>query len=231
MCDWCKTYLDQMAPPWRRCRRRPRPSRCRRRPSRPCSPPSASGGSGAELGPSPTSSCARARSGPFSAFAWPLPADGQGRASGWRPPPRTAPAATASTRASATTCRVWIWEELWEVELAGEVEARGHKLRAPRGRLLRRVDAWSECGKRSRAPAPRAALHAAEPLGRRCDAAAAFEDGADLDARESPRVGMATADRIRWAWRATERRALTARRPTIPTSAPTAALSAPTSRR
>lgn len=37
----------------------------------------------------------------------------------------------------------WIWEELWVIELDGEVEARGHKLRAPRGRLVRRVEGWS----------------------------------------------------------------------------------------
>jgi hypothetical protein len=36
----------------------------------------------------------------------------------------------------------WIQEELWEVELDGDVEARRHKLRARRGRLLRRVEGW-----------------------------------------------------------------------------------------
>lgn len=43
----------------------------------------------------------------------------------------------------------WICEELWEVELDGEVEARGHELRAPRGRLLRRVEAWSPASARA----------------------------------------------------------------------------------
>ncbi|HKZ15776.1 MAG TPA: hypothetical protein VJL81_18215 [Solirubrobacterales bacterium] len=57
----------------------------------------------------------------------------------------------------------WIWEELWVIELGGEVEARGHKLRAPRGRLLRRVEAWSAPVAKdfAEACAARAAEHAA----------------------------------------------------------------------
>ena len=72
----------------------------------------------------------------------------------------------------------WIWEELWEVELDGEVEARGHKLRAPRGRLLQRVDAWSPGSARAfaRACAGRAAVHAgAAPA--EADAEIAAADG------------------------------------------------------
>jgi hypothetical protein len=80
--------------------------------------------------------------GPFSGFAWPLP--GAAGAGEW---------VAASTdrgpcRDGVHACERrflprWIWEELWEIELEGEVEARGNKLRAPRGRLLRRVDSWS----------------------------------------------------------------------------------------
>jgi hypothetical protein len=57
----------------------------------------------------------------------------------------------------------WIWEELWVIELGGEVEARGHKLRAPRGRLLRRVEAWAAPVAKdlAEACASRAAEHAA----------------------------------------------------------------------
>jgi hypothetical protein len=80
--------------------------------------------------------------GPFSGHAWPVPS-GAG------------PGDWVHGNLDEGICRGgvhacegrflarWIWEELWVVELGGEVEARGHKLRAPRGRLLRRVDAWS----------------------------------------------------------------------------------------
>lgn len=37
----------------------------------------------------------------------------------------------------------WLDDELWVVELDGPVHDEGRSLRADRGRLLRRVDAWS----------------------------------------------------------------------------------------
>jgi hypothetical protein len=43
----------------------------------------------------------------------------------------------------------WFQEELWEIELGGEVQRTGHKLVAPRGRLVRRVDAWNADAARS----------------------------------------------------------------------------------
>ena len=86
----------------------------------------------------------------------------------------------------------WIWEELWEVELDGEVEARGHKLRAPRGRLLRRVDAWSMMSARTfaRVCAGRAAEHAVVAPADEAEIAAAM--AADGDARA--RAAEATDD-------------------------------------
>jgi hypothetical protein len=76
--------------------------------------------------------------GPFSAFRWPLPADGPGA---W---------VAAEPRACASgihACRVeqlpyWLNWELWEVELAGAVGDTGRKLVAARGRLMRRVEEW-----------------------------------------------------------------------------------------
>jgi hypothetical protein len=61
---------------------------------------------------------------------------------------------------------LWIWEELWVIELGGDVESRGHKLRAPRARLAQRVEGWSADTAKSfaRACARRAAYHAAGPL-------------------------------------------------------------------
>jgi hypothetical protein len=45
-------------------------------------------------------------------------------------------------------CRVddlpfWVNDELWEIELGGDVVESGFKVVAPRGRLVRRVDAWT----------------------------------------------------------------------------------------
>jgi hypothetical protein len=45
-------------------------------------------------------------------------------------------------------CRIedlpfWTNDELWEIELDGEVVASGRKVVASRGRLLRRVDGWT----------------------------------------------------------------------------------------
>jgi len=42
----------------------------------------------------------------------------------------------------------WTNEELWEIELAGEVVVAGRKLVAPRGRLVGRVEAWTEAAAR-----------------------------------------------------------------------------------
>jgi hypothetical protein len=79
---------------------------------------------------------------------------------------------------------LWIWEELWEVELAGEVTVRGHKLHAPRGRLVRRVEPWAQPTARRFAQdcARSAAQHAAEPLraAGQAEAAAVFADGRDM---------------------------------------------------
>ena len=79
---------------------------------------------------------------------------------------------------------LWIWEELWVIELGDDVESRGHKLRAPRARLAQRIDAWSADTAKSfaRACARRAALHASGPLrAAGHDAAAAvFAEANDL---------------------------------------------------
>jgi hypothetical protein len=79
---------------------------------------------------------------------------------------------------------LWIWEELWVVELDGDVESRGHKLRAPRARLAQRVEGWSADTAKSfaRACARRATLHAAGPLRAAGHPAAAdvFAEASDL---------------------------------------------------
>jgi hypothetical protein len=79
---------------------------------------------------------------------------------------------------------LWIWEELWEVELGGAVVSRGHKLRAPRARLGRRIEEWTPTSAKAFASACawRAALHASGPLRDAGfgDAAETFAGGGDL---------------------------------------------------
>ena len=81
---------------------------------------------------------------------------------------------------------LWIWEELWEVELDGEVTTRGHKLHAPRGRAVRPIAAWSDTTARAfaREAARAGARLAAGPLraAGQPHAAALFDDAFDLRA-------------------------------------------------
>jgi hypothetical protein len=42
----------------------------------------------------------------------------------------------------------WINDELWEVELDGDVVAAERKVVAPRGQLVRRIEAWTEAAAR-----------------------------------------------------------------------------------
>jgi hypothetical protein len=88
---------------------------------------------------------------------------------------------------------LWIWEELWVIELDGDVESRGHKLRAPRARLGQRVEGWSAGMAKSfaRACARRAAHHAAGPLRAAGHGAAAAEFA---EAKELERVRALTQE-------------------------------------
>ncbi len=121
---------------------------------------------------------------PFSGHRWQVPVNGE--PGGWV----AASTWTSVCRDGVYACErrhlpLWIWEELWEVELDGDVEAHDQKLRARRGRLARQIEPWSaSCAKAfARACAGRAAIHASEPLraaGHR-GAAAVLEDGDDLE--------------------------------------------------
>jgi len=86
------------------------------------------------------------RVGPFSGFAWPPPG-------GW-----VTAAETDRCRRGVHACRPrdlpwWLADELWEVELAGEVRVAGHKLVAPAGGLIRRVERWTTVAAREFADA------------------------------------------------------------------------------
>lgn len=74
--------------------------------------------------------------GPFTGFRW-------------EPGEWVEAASVSLCELGVHACRVddlpfWVNDELWEIELGGEVVAAGHKLVAPSGRLVRRVDAWTE---------------------------------------------------------------------------------------
>jgi hypothetical protein len=77
------------------------------------------------------------RTGPFSGFRWPEPGAWV-RAGG----------DTDSCRRGIHACRTgdlpwWLAEELWEVELDGEIQFDEHKIVAPAGRLRSRIDDWT----------------------------------------------------------------------------------------
>lgn len=78
---------------------------------------------------------------PFAGRPWPLPRDG--RTGDWV----AADGPPALCRSGVHACRIrdlpyWLHDELWEVDLDGDVAVREHQLVAPRGRLVRRVDSW-----------------------------------------------------------------------------------------
>jgi len=81
------------------------------------------------------------RTGPFSRFAWPEPGI-------WV----RADTETIPCRRGIHACRVqdlpwWLADELWEIELDGDVRVDDHKILAPAGRLRSRVEGWTAaCG-------------------------------------------------------------------------------------
>jgi hypothetical protein len=82
--------------------------------------------------------------GPFSRFPWPTPAAD-------RPGPWvTAAANPVSVGIHATTAaevRLWINDELWQIELDADVRREGATLVASSGRLVSRVEAWNDATK------------------------------------------------------------------------------------
>jgi hypothetical protein len=76
------------------------------------------------------------RVAPFSGVTWPEPGE-------W-----LETEAVDLCRTGVHACRVadlpyWLRPELWEVELDGEIVAGEVAIAAPRGRLVRRVEAWN----------------------------------------------------------------------------------------
>jgi hypothetical protein len=88
----------------------------------------------------------------FSAFEWTPPAGGD-------PGPWVEAAGPVDgCRTGVHACRVadlpwWLSDQLFEIELDGAVFELDRKLVAPRGRLVRRVDAWADGGAKALAEA------------------------------------------------------------------------------
>ena len=81
--------------------------------------------------------------GPITEVAWPLPTEAGPGA--WL----EAPSPLEECHSGVHVCRTsdlshWLHDELWLVEVAGEQRAGQDCVIATRGRLLRRVDAWSQ---------------------------------------------------------------------------------------
>ena len=82
--------------------------------------------------------------GPFFKFRWPLPSDG--RPGEWVEGGRAAPCRSGLHACRAGQLPYWIREELWAIELDGDIVESAGKLVASRGRLLEPVAAWSAGG-------------------------------------------------------------------------------------
>ena len=76
----------------------------------------------------------------FSGFRWPLP---NGRPGAW------VDARVDPCRSGIHACRpsdlpLWVGRVMYEIELDGELVEQRMKVVAPRGRLIRRIEAWDE---------------------------------------------------------------------------------------
>ena len=76
----------------------------------------------------------------FSGFQWPLP---NGRPGAW------VDARVDPCRSGIHACRpsdlpLWVGRVMYEIELDGELVEQRMKVVAPRGRLIRRIEAWDE---------------------------------------------------------------------------------------
>lgn len=77
-------------------------------------------------------------SGVFSGFRWPLPGAGPGE---WVDA-RVDPCRSGIHACRAADLPFWAGRALFEVELEGEILVERRKVISPRGRLLRRIEAW-----------------------------------------------------------------------------------------
>jgi hypothetical protein len=78
--------------------------------------------------------------GVFSHFAWPLP---DGRPGAWVES-QVDPCRTGIHACRTIDLPYWVAAALYEIELDGPVAELEIKVVAPRGRLIRRIDAWND---------------------------------------------------------------------------------------
>ena len=77
----------------------------------------------------------------FTANTWPLPRHGQPGA--WVEASSVRPCREGIHACTAGDLAYWINEELWEIELDGEIQEAHRKVVARRGRIVRRIDGWA----------------------------------------------------------------------------------------
>jgi hypothetical protein len=150
---------------------------------------------------------ARGAVGRFSGFDWP-PAEGG------VPGPWVVGGPVALCLAGIHACRVrdlpdWIDDELWEIELDGEIREEPSMVVGERGRLVRRVEGWDEqaaqdladaCAWRTRASAVRALRRdGAEPEAAKLEAVGDLIDMQILAALASRSVGGQAAALVGYA--------------------------------
>jgi len=109
--------------------------------------------------------------GPFTGFRW---APGV-----WVESARAAPCGQGVHACRVDDLPFWVNEELWEVELGGDLVAAGRKVVAPRGRLVRRIGAWTESASRELADAAAARARALSDARPRDAMARAYAEDAE----------------------------------------------------
>ena len=78
----------------------------------------------------------------FSGFRWPVPGPGDD-AGPWVETGGVVPCREGVHGCRPSALGFWLNEELWGIELAGDVVEVGTKVVAPRGRLVRRIGGWA----------------------------------------------------------------------------------------
>jgi len=109
--------------------------------------------------------------GPFSGFRW--------EPGAWVESAEAAPCEQGVHACRVDDLAFWVNDELWEVELDGEVVAAGRKVVAPRGRLVRRIEAWTSSSAQGLADAAAARARALSDARPRDAMARAYAEDAE----------------------------------------------------
>jgi hypothetical protein len=83
----------------------------------------------------------------FSGFRWPVPGP-VGEAGPWIETDAVVPCREGVHGCRPSAVAFWVNEDLWEIELGGDIVEVGTKVVAGRGRLRRRIDEWAGGGAR-----------------------------------------------------------------------------------